>query len=33
MAREATASVATDSDGGIDEYINTVMTIAETSGY
>ncbi len=33
MAREATASMTTDSDGGIDEYVNTVMTIAESSGY
>jgi hypothetical protein len=29
--REATASMATDS--GIDEYVNTVMTIAESSGH
>ncbi len=33
MAREATTSVATDSDGGIDENVNIVMTIAESSGY
>jgi hypothetical protein len=33
MAREATASTATDSDGGIDEYQNIVITMAENSGY
>jgi hypothetical protein len=33
MAREATTSMVTDSDGGIDEYVNTVMTIAESSGH
>jgi hypothetical protein len=25
--------MATDSDGGIDEYVNIVITIAESSGY
>ncbi len=32
QVREATASMTTDSDGDIDEYVNTVMTIAESSG-
>jgi hypothetical protein len=33
MAREAAASMTTDSGGGIDEYVNTVMTTAESSGH
>jgi hypothetical protein len=33
MAIDATTSMTTDSDGGIDEYISTVMTIAESSGH
>jgi hypothetical protein len=33
MAREAAPSMAIDNDGGIDEYVNTVMTIAESSGH
>jgi hypothetical protein len=33
MAREATASMATDSDSGIDEYASIAITIAENTGY
>jgi hypothetical protein len=33
MAREATASRATESDSGLDENVNIVITIAENSGY
>ncbi len=31
--REATASMTTDSGGGIEAYVNTVITITENSGY